>query len=436
MFFHQPSHHQAGFESDGNDYEAGSTTTPQQDSSSNVITLYTSYDENTIIRTHDKTPTILHAHNLDMYSSIVYTYLVFSNIKFQMKHVEPSTILPSLHANHTNHTESTHHPILVHDYLDHHVVIYGMKEILQYLKSKGENLDLNLTLNEHETTTMMQIQTEIEAYSHIVQEKCLPFYLYYYWMREDVYERMTKPLYFGKVSALFRWMYAYGEQSKHVQLLKGLVQTVPNVSSSITNQVINEILGNGKGSEVVSNVEHVSIRLLLECLESLSVLLGSSNYFYGNSPSTLDAIAFGFLSTLYYPAIDSLDEASSKLVLRIMERYPNIIRWMNNIQEEYMMEANEYNKQFALKSSSTTKIPSSPTKQNYGRYRTFLQTTQPPNKRKYLTLVAISVIGFIVYLFRNVRIATKKIGTVRANAPEIYYYDNQYEAMRNSKIND
>ncbi|KAF0983299.1 hypothetical protein FDP41_010364 [Naegleria fowleri] len=485
MFYHQASshHHQ---------HTINTATAPSDSSSStssNSITLYVSYEPSIVVQQqqhHDPhtfhsnsiNSTILHPLNIDIYSSIIYSYLVFSNIKFQVKISHPSHILSSLYSNHTS-SNDIHFPILVHDYNEHHIVIYGMKEILNYLKSKGENLDANLTLNEHATTTLQQIQTEIEAYSNIVHEKCLPFYLYSYWFRDDLYQTLTRDLYFNNMSRVVRWAYMWSERSRHVQLLKSLTSLKKfNDEQHGEESFLTEYLLPKSSME-----QNASIKLFLECLDSLSMLLGSSNRFlYGDSPSTLDAIAFGYLSTLYYPAIYMMtkDENMSSssisnnihhpgvqfshhatshafrsrsldgamLIITIFNRYPNIQRWINQIQEEYTMI--EYNIHFAktlidndysissspslapqiasspnrfIKASSTTTSESS---------SFVLRHDMAPNKRKYFTFVVVSIIGFLFYLFKGIKIKVSK-PVPEYQPPEIYYYDNQYEGIVSKK---
>ncbi|KAG2377838.1 hypothetical protein C9374_008923 [Naegleria lovaniensis] len=468
MFYHQSSsdlHHSSG--------TTTTATLPPSETActtSNSITLYVSYDPSIVIKqshfmlqqenmNHHHQHSILHPLNIDIYSNIIYSYLVFSNIKFQVKTSHPSHILSSLYSNHTS-SNDIHFPILVHDYHEHHVVIYGMKEILNYLKSKGENLDSNLTLNEHATTTLQQIQTEIEAYSHIVHEKCLPFYLYSYWFRDDIYQTFTKDLYFNSMSRVVRWAYMWSERSRHCQLLKSLtnLKKIDEEQESFLSKYL---------LSKVSMEQNASIKLFLECLDSLSVLLGSTNrFFYGDSPSTLDAIAFGYLSSLYYPAIYMNVENHSQnsqlqgamLITSIFNRYPNIQRWMNQIQEDYTMI--EYNIHFQKLDVSTTtlderndsipfssssssspsmafQIASSPNRFIHKATSSessslVLKHDMAPNKRKYFTFVVISIIGFLFYLFKGIKIKVSS-PVPEHQPPEIYYYDNQYEGIVSKK---
>jgi len=65
-----------------------------------------------------------------------------------------------------------------------------------------------------------------------------------------------------------------------------------------------------------------------ETLSSLSVLLGSKDYFFGERPSTLDAVAFGFLAQVILASLDSP-------LRQLACGYGNLVDYCKRIETRY-----------------------------------------------------------------------------------------------------
>eukprot|EP01121_Diplochlamys_sp_Union-15-3_P008533 TRINITY_DN2268_c0_g1_i1.p1 TRINITY_DN2268_c0_g1~~TRINITY_DN2268_c0_g1_i1.p1 ORF type:complete len:330 (-),score=43.36 TRINITY_DN2268_c0_g1_i1:99-1088(-) len=65
------------------------------------------------------------------------------------------------------------------------------------------------------------------------------------------------------------------------------------------------------------------------CYEALSNKLGGKEYFFGDKPSTLDAIVYAYLATQYNSPVNS-----SELRLRI-KKFPNLVNFCSKITKNY-----------------------------------------------------------------------------------------------------
>ncbi|KAI8914176.1 hypothetical protein EDD86DRAFT_198657 [Gorgonomyces haynaldii] len=73
--------------------------------------------------------------------------------------------------------------------------------------------------------------------------------------------------------------------------------------------------------------------LAKEAIKSLSLKLGDKDFFWGDKPTTLDAIAYGYLSLALYP---SLSEPT--LFSMITFGYPNLVRFCDKIKSTYFAQ--------------------------------------------------------------------------------------------------
>eukprot|EP00039_Didymoeca_costata_P030039 m.27655 g.27655 ORF g.27655 m.27655 type:complete len:294 (+) comp7916_c0_seq3:70-951(+) len=75
-----------------------------------------------------------------------------------------------------------------------------------------------------------------------------------------------------------------------------------------------------------------------QCLETLADLLGSSKYFYGNRPSSIDAIVFGYIGIILR---SSLPHAALRLEVNT---HPKLVEWFENLEKEYFRDVlRDYN---------------------------------------------------------------------------------------------
>jgi len=71
-----------------------------------------------------------------------------------------------------------------------------------------------------------------------------------------------------------------------------------------------------------------------ECLHALSVRLGDRKaFFYGDSPSSLDALLFGFLAIIIHTPVPHAQTRA------ILAEFPNLVQFCNRIQQQYFVDA-------------------------------------------------------------------------------------------------
>eukprot|EP00160_Parvularia_atlantis_P016775 Unigene5489_Nuclearia_a/m.16801 Unigene5489_Nuclearia_a/g.16801 ORF Unigene5489_Nuclearia_a/g.16801 Unigene5489_Nuclearia_a/m.16801 type:complete len:165 (-) Unigene5489_Nuclearia_a:42-536(-) len=69
-----------------------------------------------------------------------------------------------------------------------------------------------------------------------------------------------------------------------------------------------------------------------QCYASLAAKLDTKHYFFGDSPTTLDAIVFGHLAVQYYFPLPNHKLKTT------MSAFPNLIEFLNRVQQTYFQE--------------------------------------------------------------------------------------------------
>lgn len=140
-------------------------------------------------------------------------------------------------------------------------------EIITHLKDLGHDIDSHLSQQE---------RSEMLAYSDLLSDRLLPAILYMQWLDTDNYLNVTR-LKYGKLLAFPRSLFYLSSNRK-----------------SVNNFIM-------RGSSPETTVEGKKIELLrraTECLSLLSSKLSRNKYLYGDQPSSLDAMLFGYLEVI------------------------------------------------------------------------------------------------------------------------------------------
>ena len=149
---------------------------------------------------------------------------------------------------------------------------------------------------------------DISAFSALIEEKLLPAYLHQWWIDEKTYVDVTRPFYANAVPFPLNF-YVPGRlqrEAKH------------QVFSPRVNDVINE-----------NDVEDLIYKEAKTCLNHLSYRLGDNEFFFGNQPSSLDALVFGYVAPLLKASLPDSQLANHvkscenlcALCIRILMRY-------------------------------------------------------------------------------------------------------------------
>ncbi|XP_069483505.1 metaxin-3 isoform X3 [Ambystoma mexicanum] len=143
-------------------------------------------------------------------------------------------------------------------------------QILNYLRKQKYNADYDLSAKEGADTL---------AYIALLEEKLLPAMLHMFWVDADNYSSMTRPWFASRIPFPLS-LYLPGKMSREALNRILLTRGEPPLFS-------------------VRDVEGQIYKDAKECLNLLSYRLGTSQFFFGNTPTTLDAFVFGFLAPLY-----------------------------------------------------------------------------------------------------------------------------------------
>lgn len=162
------------------------------------------------------------------------------------------------------------------------------KDIIEFLSKKEFHLDYPLT-------TLQQAQKE--AFITLIEHKLYYATIYNWWMESANFSQVTKPLFANQLVFPLNWYLPHSMQKAVETKLKALDMT--------------------SGDELYKEAT--------KALQSLSAFLGDNTFFFGDSPSSLDAIAFGHLSVILHAPMPS-----SQLYLA-MQQYPNLVRFCSNI---------------------------------------------------------------------------------------------------------
>lgn len=140
-------------------------------------------------------------------------------------------------------------------------------DIFKYLKSQGYNLD--------EALTDKQV-AETFAYTTLVRDALHKALLYCRWLDSDNYCNFTRKWYSNKLPF-------------------PLTIFLPHMRHRSIQSKLNSDRTADLTPDVFYNLILAGAR---ECLNTLSITLGNQSYFYGDKPTSLDAVVYGYLDIL------------------------------------------------------------------------------------------------------------------------------------------
>ncbi|XP_059172484.1 metaxin-1-like [Physella acuta] len=174
-----------------------------------------------------------------------------------------------------------------------------VSDIFAYLRKQNWGSDFQLTTKD---------SADVVAFSAMLEEKLLPALLHLWWMDDKTYIDITRPWYTKAIPFPLSLFLPARRQKKaevRVQLTKG--------GDHITD------------AETESKV----YKEAKECLNLLSYKLGDKNYMFGNQPSSLDALVFGYLIPLLKAPLPS------NPLQNHLQQCTNISQLCNNILTLY-----------------------------------------------------------------------------------------------------
>lgn len=149
-------------------------------------------------------------------------------------------------------------------------------QILNFLRKQRFNADYELTARQGADTL---------AYIALLEEKLRPALLHTFWVDAENYANVTRP-----------WF------ASHSPFLLNFVVPIRQANIALSRILLT------KGEYPLNKINEIEAKLYSdakECLNLLSYRLGTANYFFGSSPTSLDAFVFGFLAPLYKAGLPS-----------------------------------------------------------------------------------------------------------------------------------
>ncbi|KAM4616767.1 metaxin-3 isoform 1-T1 [Polymixia lowei] len=149
-------------------------------------------------------------------------------------------------------------------------------QILNFLRKQRFNADYELTARQGADTM---------AYIALLEEKLRPALLHTFWVDAENYANLTRPWFASRSPFPLNFL----------------------VPSRHANKALSRILLT-KGESPLHTITEVEGKIYSdakECLNLLSHRLGTANYFFGNSPASLDAFVFGFVAPLHKASLPS-----------------------------------------------------------------------------------------------------------------------------------
>uniref|UniRef100_A0A2K6GEC4 Metaxin 3 n=1 Tax=Propithecus coquereli TaxID=379532 RepID=A0A2K6GEC4_PROCO len=189
--------------------------------------------------------------------------------------------------------------------------------VMAYAKFSGAPLKVNVIDNTWRGSRKYNADYELSAkqgadtlaYIALLEEKLLPAVLHTFWVESDNYFTVTKPWFASRIPFPLSL------------ILPG------RMSKGALNRIL---LTRGEPPLYhLREVEAQIYRDAKECLNLLSNRLGTSQFFFGDTPCTLDAYVFGFLAPLYkvrFPKVQLQEH---------LKQLSNLCRFCDDILNSY-----------------------------------------------------------------------------------------------------
>lgn len=177
------------------------------------------------------------------------------------------------------------------------ILVSEFEPIVAYLAAKGYSLSSSLPQTDY---------SDLRGYISFVHKSFNSTLLYVLWSQEETYQKITKKRYGSPYSWPLNRVLPWLKRQATLRHLHAL---------HFTNKSVHQVYSE-----------------LDECCEVLSKKLEDSKYFFGDSPTELDALVFGYLfSVLTTPLLDSQ-------LADTVQRHSNLIHFCKNIHHEFFVD--------------------------------------------------------------------------------------------------
>ncbi|CAH2269391.1 metaxin-1 isoform X2 [Pararge aegeria] len=201
---------------------------------------------------------------------------------------------------------------------DGRTVLTNFEEVVAYLKSLHYSTDVHLNQKQ---------AAEASAFTQYLRDKLYPAYQYAWWVDEKNYGDITRPAYAKALQIPFNFYYP----SKYQSSAKAMVDALFGEHTDL------------------KEIEKTIYSEAEKCLKTLSDRLGESEYFFGNRPSSFDAIVFAYLAPLVKAPFSNATLANH------VKGIANLSRFVARIgQKNFRSVTDDYNRVDSKKKSQGT----------------------------------------------------------------------------------
>ncbi|CAO3630921.1 unnamed protein product [Cunninghamella blakesleeana] len=216
-----------------------------------------------------------------------------------------------VHANNPQTSPTGELPLLKHG----SVWIAGMDCILTYLSKQGQDANSELFPDQ---------KADYQAYKALAQDRLYDCMLFAWYSDSTNFIKVIRPTYAKLLSFPSRYLIPIQlKKNAKARLLKYDVEIISDDVTLPENE-------HEEMKELQRTGWHHMYRLARETYRVLNERLEGQDYFFGYNPTTLDCIAFGFLSLHYYP-----DLPHNRLKHILTEEYPRLAHFCDRFKETY-----------------------------------------------------------------------------------------------------
>nr|XP_022334033.1 metaxin-1-like [Crassostrea virginica] len=177
--------------------------------------------------------------------------------------------------------------------------------IFEYFKEQNIGNDVSMS---------RKMQADNKAFIYFIEEKLRPAYLHSWWIDANAYTETTRPL-FAKATGFPLSLYV----TKKMQTYAWNAVYQPLQRLDATEQEIDKLI----------------YKEAKECLNHLSYKLGDQDFFFGDCPTSLDAMVFGYIAPLIKGPL-----VSNQLIKHI-NSCPNLCNHTNRILSRFFPPTEE-----------------------------------------------------------------------------------------------
>lgn len=175
----------------------------------------------------------------------------------------------------------------------------NVHDIIGYLRQRSYNLDYNLTPKQC---------SESYAFTNMVVQNMKAVTQYIWWLDARNYEELSFPWYSSKASLPFNRIY-------------------PHHCRKTAKFLIDEALSCSDDDPDV--VKRYVSSTAVQTFSMLAVRLGNKEYFYGNSPCSLDVTVYSFLASIVRVPFPSND------ICELLNSWPSLIDFVKRIDDKF-----------------------------------------------------------------------------------------------------